>query len=190
MSISPTQFELFVKTLLERTGRTLIQFDVRHRPVLSGHSGEYEIDITVQFRILGADFLVLVECKHHRNPMKRADVQVLHDRMRSFSASKGILFSSGRLQSGAIEYATMTGIGLVDVATDTPVWVTRQSGAAAAREPSASDERLVAYFLRAITSQPDTPSAFLLDDTTALVAHLFGPGAGNSSCPGDGRIET
>jgi hypothetical protein len=53
--------------------------------------------------------------KRHRNPIKRELVQVLHSKMRSVGAHKGVMFSTAHFQSGALEYAKVHGIGLVFV---------------------------------------------------------------------------
>ena len=76
--ITSVQFELEVKKYLESTAGKLKDFRTVHRESMDGQDGTYEIDITARFRIFGADFLVLVECKHHTNHIKREHVQVLH----------------------------------------------------------------------------------------------------------------
>jgi hypothetical protein len=49
----------------------------------------YEIDVSVRFEALGADFLVLVECKHQKRPVERERVQVLLDRIREVWSAPG-----------------------------------------------------------------------------------------------------
>lgn len=114
-NLTPKQFELEVKALLEDAGADLIAFDIKHLEKIEGVDGTYEIDITARFEALGANFLVLVECKHHLNPIKRDLVQVLHARIQSTGAQKGILFSTARFQKGATIYAKKHGIALVRV---------------------------------------------------------------------------
>ncbi len=116
IELTPERFELVVKAMLEACGRSISPFRVTHREELPGMDGAYEIDVTVRFRVLDADFVVLVECKHQRNPVKRDVVQVLHDRVLSTGAHKGILFASTTFQRGAIEYAMKHGIALVRLA--------------------------------------------------------------------------
>ena len=65
--IASTEFELQVKRFLESTSGKLEEFKTEHLESIEGPDGTYEIDITARFRILGAKFLVLVECKHHKN---------------------------------------------------------------------------------------------------------------------------
>ena len=62
---------------------------------------------------MGTLIKVLIECKHHRTPIKREVIQVLNDRIKSLGAQKGILFSTSKFQSGCIEYAEQHGIALV-----------------------------------------------------------------------------
>ena len=108
--ITSVQFELEVKTYLESTSGRLKQFQTEHRESMDGHDGTYEIDITARFRIFGADFLVLVECKHHKNRIKREHVQMLHAKLVTLGAQKAMLFSTSEFQEGAVEYAIQHGI--------------------------------------------------------------------------------
>src|SRR6185369_3364546 len=108
-------FEQEVKIYLESVGTFLTRFEARHREDMSAHDGTYEIDITARFNALGGDFLVLIECKHHRRRIERDDVQVLHARVQSIRAQKGMLFSASRFQHGAFEYANTHSIALVQV---------------------------------------------------------------------------
>jgi restriction system protein len=115
--ITSVQFEHEVKTYLESTSGKLQQFQTEHRESIDGHDGTYEIDITARFRIFGADFLVLVECKHHKNRIKREHVQVLHGKLVTLGAQKAMLFSTSEFQEGAVEYAIQHGIALVRLAS-------------------------------------------------------------------------
>lgn len=122
-TLSPEEFELGVKQLLESTAHGLQQFQTRHREVVRGVNGSYEIDVTARFRALDADFLVLVECKYGRKPITREVVQLVYDRVRSTGAHKGMVFATSHFQRGAIEYAQRHGIALVRVAKGEAVGV-------------------------------------------------------------------
>lgn len=111
-----------VVAYLQSLKGNLQEFSVQHRTSLSGPDGEFELDALARFEALGAEFLVAVECKHHRNPVKRELVQVLRDRVRSLSLHKGILFSTGGFQKGAIEYAASQRIALVHFTEGGPVF--------------------------------------------------------------------
>lgn len=122
-TLTPEQFELGVKEMLDAAAGQLDSFEARHRELLPGTDGSYEIDITVRFHALGVQFLVLVECKYRKASIKREVIQVLHDRLRSTGAHKAILFSTSPFQSGAVAYARKHGIALVRIARGKPVMV-------------------------------------------------------------------
>jgi len=105
LQVSPEGFERTVVAFLRNLEGDLAEFSVTHREILSGPDGEFVLDAVVKFEALGAEFLVVVECKHHKNSIKRELVQVLRDKVRSLSADKGMLFSTAPFQSGAVEYA-------------------------------------------------------------------------------------
>jgi restriction system protein len=112
--ITPEEYELQVKTWLESVGQKLDSFSAIHREVLSSADGEYEIDVVVRFKVLGGiQFKTLVECKKHKNPIKRELVQALHQKQLSLGANKAILVSTSAFQDGAIEFAKVHGIALV-----------------------------------------------------------------------------
>lgn len=113
--ISPEQYEQRVRSWLESAAGTLQEFSSTHREILPGSDGEYEIDVVVRFQALQTPFLVLVECKRHRRSIERDVVQILNDRVRSIGANKGILFSTSKFQSGALEYAVKHGIALIQL---------------------------------------------------------------------------
>ena len=114
--LSPTEFEVLVKSWFEKVGGALESFEVSHLETLPGADGEYAFDVTIRFRAFqGAQFLVLVECKKHKNPIKREVIQVLHDRLRSVGGHKGFVVATTSFQAGAVEYAAQHGIALVRV---------------------------------------------------------------------------
>lgn len=126
--ISPEEFELFVKQNLEGYGDKLLEFETEHREVLEGVDGEYEIDVTARFEALGVDFLVLVECKKHKNRIKREVVEILYNRIRSVGAHKGMVFATAEFQSGAIEFAEKHRIALISVVDGKSTYQTRSVG--------------------------------------------------------------
>jgi len=136
-ALTPREFELVVKEILEVAGAPLNSFSVNHLERIAGTDGEYIIDVVVRFLALGADFLVLVECKHLIRKVERQDVQVLLAKVASVGAHKGMIFSNSGFQSGAIEFATAHGIALVQIANGTTVWFTRNEGATVPPPPDA-----------------------------------------------------
>ncbi len=114
-NITPKQFEIEVEEHLTKLGVALSDFKVQRLEKISAADGIYEIDVTARFELLGANFLVLIECKRHTNPIKREVVQILKDKLQAVGAQKGMIFSTVRFQSGAIEYAQKHGIALVHI---------------------------------------------------------------------------
>ena len=175
--ITSIQFEQEVKTYLESTSGKLRQFQTEHREPMDGHDGTYEIDITARFRIFGADFLVIVECKHHKNRIKREHVQMLHCKLVTLGAQKAMLFSTSEFQEGAVEYAIQHGIALVRLASGETSYFARSAnptplpdsvppyvGWLIAQHEGASDG--VSYSL-VDPRYPDALNQFLFDSSTS-----------------------
>ena len=148
VSLTPEEFEREVKAILERSGATLRSFVAKQRERVAASDGEYEIDVTVRFEALGADFLVLVECKHQRRAVEREVVQILADRIRAVGAHKGMLFTTASFQSGALEYARAHGIALVRVADGSSLYMTRSYGGRAQPPPWVTLPRCIGVLTR------------------------------------------
>jgi hypothetical protein len=82
---------------------------------VEGPDGIYDFDATVRYQLAGMSFLVLVEAKRHKNPIKRELVQVLHQKVQSVGAHKGVMISTAPYQIGAVKFAKAHGIALVTV---------------------------------------------------------------------------
>jgi restriction system protein len=122
--LTPERFEHQVKAWLESVAKPLEAFSAQHADSLTGADGEYAIDVTARFNALGgASFLLVVECKKHKNPIKREVVQVLHAKQQSLGAQKAMIFSTSSFQSGAIEYARKHGLALVQVISGQVIYV-------------------------------------------------------------------
>jgi len=80
---------------------------------ITGVDGTYDFDATVRYRFAGMSFLVLVEAKLHKNPIKRELVQVLHQKVKSVGGHKGLMISAAPYQRGAIDFARVHGLALV-----------------------------------------------------------------------------
>jgi restriction system protein len=98
---------------LRQLGNGLKHLEIVHQGRVSGPDGEFVMDAIASFDAMGADFRVLVECKHHQAPIKRELVQVLADKVASVRAQKGMMFATSQFQSGAIEFAQSRSIALV-----------------------------------------------------------------------------
>ncbi len=73
--MSAGEFEQFVVDVLRQAESEVDSLDITLHEVVVGPDGTYDFDATVRYRLLGMDFLVLVEAKHHRHPIKREVVQ-------------------------------------------------------------------------------------------------------------------
>lgn len=127
-ALTPGEYELAVKDILDGAGVSLSEFATKHLESVEGVDGSYVIDVTARFSALGANFLVLIECKHERRKVERQAVQVLNDKLRSTGAQKGMLFSVAGFQEGAVQYADVHGIALVHLADGGTSWVTKSFG--------------------------------------------------------------
>lgn len=126
INITPKEFELLVCDWLAQQGSNIASLTVMHDQKIKAYDSTYQIDVVAKFQAFsGADFTVLVECKKYSAPVEREKVQVLHDKVRSIGAHKGMLFSTSGFQSGAIDYATQHGIALLTVADGAVSYQTR-----------------------------------------------------------------
>ncbi len=112
-ALTPAEYERVVAALVQSAGHEVTDWQVQHLDPVEGVDGTYVIDVTVRFRLLGADFLMLFECKRHASAVKREDVQVLNDKLRSTGAHKGVVVAASGFQRGALEYARMHRIAFV-----------------------------------------------------------------------------
>ena len=125
--ISAVQYEQLVKATLDAgaSKEELLHYESRHLEAISAADGDYTFDVTVRFRNVTGDHLVLIECKRHRRKLERELVMVLHSKLQSVGAQKGMLFSTAGFQSGAVEYAQQHGIALVRLDETETEWLTR-----------------------------------------------------------------
>lgn len=116
-SISPREFEMYCKDILVGYAEmhNLNEFKIDHNVKLKCHNGKYQIDIYATFKALNVDFKIICECKQYSSPVKREPVVTLADKVKSLGAHKGILMSTCKFQSGAVQYAKEVGIALIEV---------------------------------------------------------------------------
>jgi len=113
-NMTPDEYEIGVKNVIAAKGGNLQDFKVTLKEAVAGSDGEYEIDVVARFSVFdGAEIVVLIECKHHKNSIKRELVQVLHSKLGSVGANKAMMFTTANYQRGAIEFAQEHGISLV-----------------------------------------------------------------------------
>ncbi len=147
IQLTPEQFEFEVKAILDGLGLGLHGYESQHREAVEGHDGEYEIDVTVRFGALGADFLVLVECKHYKNSVKREIIQSLHSKLLSVGAQKGMVFSTSGFQSGALEFAKAHGIATIQIAEGRTSYFTRSFDGPSEPPPWANIEPVIGWLI-------------------------------------------
>lgn len=70
-------YEVGVKNVISAKGHSLRNFTLTRQQKLEGFDGEYIMDVVATFTIFeGAEIVVLVECKHHKNSIKRISTSV------------------------------------------------------------------------------------------------------------------
>lgn len=137
LEINATEFECLVRDWIAKQGGELTSLKVTHDAKVEAYDSTYQIDVLAKFQAFaGAEFIVLIECKKYRNSVERELVQVLHDKVRSVGAHKGMLFTTTGFQSGAIKYATAHGIALVSIIDGVATYETRSAYPVAAKPPT------------------------------------------------------
>ncbi len=128
MSLSPVDFERYVKRLLEDEGVGLAEFEAQHPECVSASDGDYTFDVTARFRALGADCLVLVECKRWSRPIECETVQALEQKRASVRAQKAMLVTTSEFRRGAVEFAVDHRIALAVVKDGSFAFGARSAG--------------------------------------------------------------
>jgi restriction system protein len=137
LEITATEFERLVRDWILKQGGELTLLEVTHDVKVEAYDSTYQIDVLAKFQAFaGAEFTVLIECKKYRSAVERELVQVLHDKVRSLGAHKGMLFTTSGFQSGAIKYAKAHGIALVSIIDGAATYQTRSAFPVAAKPPA------------------------------------------------------
>jgi restriction system protein len=137
LEISATEFERLVRDWILKQGGELTSLEVTHDVKMETYDSTYQIDVLAKFQAFaGAEFTVLIECKKYRSAVERELVQVLHDKVRSTGAHKGMLFATSGFQSGAIKYAKAHGIALVSVIDGAASYETRSAFPISTKPPA------------------------------------------------------
>jgi Restriction endonuclease len=126
--ITPGEFEDFVACqLLGAAAPEVNNLTVALHDKIMGADGTYDFDATVRYQFAGMSFLVVVEAKLHKNPIKRELVQVLQQKAQSVGAHKGVMISTAPYQAGAVAFARAHGIALATVTEGRFVFRTRDA---------------------------------------------------------------
>ena len=110
VEVTPREYEDQVRAWLSQaTAPNRINWT--SRKVISGHGGDYEIDVVGEMSLLGgAQVRILVECKRWRRRVGR-DVVLAHaQKLRNTASHKGFIFSTSGFQRGALDVAVEEGI--------------------------------------------------------------------------------
>ena len=113
--LMPIEFEKYCYDFLNGYAQKegLQDFKITHNTKLKASDGKYQIDVYAEFTAMGSRFKVLCECKKYKNRVNRDKVAILHRKLESIGAQKGILISTSDFQSGAVEYGKAHGITLI-----------------------------------------------------------------------------
>ncbi|MEV0006410.1 restriction endonuclease [Micromonospora sp. NPDC050980] len=125
--ITPKAYEEAVAAIAKSMNLQLVGWEVKHLESIDGLDGTYVMDVTARFQLAGMDFLVLFECKRHKDRVKRSDVQVLLSKLQSTGAQKGVLVAATGFQSGALEFAKAHGIACVRLVDNAWTYMTRHT---------------------------------------------------------------
>ncbi|MEM9271525.1 MAG: restriction endonuclease [Cyanobacteria bacterium P01_F01_bin.143] len=113
IGVDPEEYELIVKDLVEAQFTSVIDGECTsyHRRQYLGKSGHHhEIDVSIEFRVNGMKFIVLIECKSYRNKVGISEVLEFSSRIDDIGAHKGVMVTTCGFQKGAIVFAKSKGI--------------------------------------------------------------------------------
>lgn len=115
--MSPSEFERYAISALQKQfqSKEISSYSFEHNVHKDVHDGSYQIDGEIKLATMGVEIDILVECKQYKDPIKREQIQVLHDKIRSMGAHKGIFITTSYFQSGALKYAKEHGIALISI---------------------------------------------------------------------------
>ncbi|MHB1756821.1 MAG: restriction endonuclease [Leptospirillum sp.] len=104
-------FEKLVAKLNE-TGHVTVEHNVK----MVGRSGApRQIDVLIRHKEGLYEHLIIIDCKHWKERVSRAQVDALATSVRELNASRGVLFSVMGFESGAVTQAKAEGIDLFTV---------------------------------------------------------------------------
>jgi restriction system protein len=113
--MTPQEFEIYCLNLLNDLQKDLAGYKIEHNKIYSTNDGQYQLDGIIEFEIFGVKYKTIVECKKYKDKIKRSQIQVLHDTIRNTGAHKGIFISTSSFQKGAMQYARIHGIALMQI---------------------------------------------------------------------------
>lgn len=125
LDMKPSEFEKYALQILEQQTEGLKNVKIVHDKVIEAYDGNYQLDGYIEFEAMGVLYKTIVECKHYKYPISREIVQKVYDNLRAVGAQKGIIISTSNFQSGAIKYAKIHGIALIQLTESGSEFATR-----------------------------------------------------------------
>jgi restriction system protein len=113
--ITPNEFEIQCLQLLNNIKNEFHGCKIEHNKICITDDGQYQLDGVIEFEYIGVKYKTIVECKKYNSKIKRSQIQILHDTIRSTGAHKGIFISTSSFQKGAMDYAKKHGIALLQI---------------------------------------------------------------------------
>jgi predicted helicase len=115
--ISPLEFEQFCLMVIKKYAEqnNLNDFKITHNKKMRINDENYQIDLFAEFTAINVKFNIIIECKHQRRSIERAEIILLNDKINNSTAHKGILISTSGFQKGAIKRAEKNGIALLQI---------------------------------------------------------------------------
>lgn len=113
--MTPEEFERVSLKILNEQMKGVDNLKIEHDVIFKKEDGNYQIDGTMYFEIMGMKYLTLVECKRYKSAITREIVQLLYDKIRAIGAQKGVIISTSNFQKGALEFAKVHGIALIQL---------------------------------------------------------------------------
>ena len=174
--LSPTEFEKYCLEILRgyAESENLNNFSIEHDKKIKVSDGKYQIDVYATFEALGCKIKILCECKRYKNPVNRDKVVILHKKLDSLGAHKGILMTNNRFQSGAIQYAKEHGIALIKVSTIGPEYFSHSNGLDNYSEddPFLYGEKMLPPY-RAVLVTKDSDADFVVYPTSSEIEIIY-----------------
>ena len=115
LDMEPSDFEKYSLQILKEQTEGLKNVKIIHNKIIEAYDGNYQLDGYIEFEAMGVLYKTIVECKHYKYPISREIVQKVYDNLRAVGAQKGIVISTSNFQSGAINYARIHGIALIQL---------------------------------------------------------------------------
>jgi len=165
-SISAEEFELYCLNVLKGFAERddLKNFSISHNQKIQAPDGIYQIDIFASFSAMGLSMKLLVECKRYSRSIERKVVTDLYARMSSLGMQKALLISTSGFQEGAVEYARIHGISLVQIIDQLVLFITNSTGyqdPALIKVKQAYQRKLPAYYAMLVDNDLDFPSEII-----------------------------